>query len=181
MKIVCVFFSICRETNSFQKLFTNGSNAYLIDRMKPTTVFVHGFSDSFQSRKNCECEFFFVMLNFLWTESICFYWEICSFNQEISFKGDVFNFIQQIIELKITTDKKIVQCLIVQHSVRLSVKRINFLNHSFQPGTINYLELNHEYWIEMQSHWIGVSYRVVHIGKQPKILYLKLEINCING
>lgn len=40
------------ETNSFQKLYSNGSNAYLIDHSKPTTVFVHGFSDSFQPKRN---------------------------------------------------------------------------------------------------------------------------------
>ncbi|XP_031635031.1 pancreatic triacylglycerol lipase-like [Contarinia nasturtii] len=40
------------DTNSFHRLFANGSNAHLIDHTRPTTVFVHGFSDSFHPRKN---------------------------------------------------------------------------------------------------------------------------------
>lgn len=55
--IACVF--ICgkcyRDTNTFERLYSNGSNAHLIDHSRPTSVFVHGFSDSFNPKRNSKC------------------------------------------------------------------------------------------------------------------------------
>lgn len=59
----CSFFYSRSETNTFQRLFANGSNSYLIDRSRPTTVFAHGFSDSFHPRRNSECLTDIVKLN----------------------------------------------------------------------------------------------------------------------
>lgn len=61
--VFCDFFSFISDTNSFERLHQNGSNAYLIDRSRPTTVFVHGYSDSFQPKGNGANSFFYFKIN----------------------------------------------------------------------------------------------------------------------
>lgn len=46
------FTWINRENSYFVRLHADGSNAHLIDRSKTTTLFVHGYTDSFRPRSN---------------------------------------------------------------------------------------------------------------------------------
>lgn len=72
------FFSLCSLSNRFEKLLADGSNANLIDHNQTTTVFVHGFVDSFQPEQNSKPFPCFIYNRFM-TE-MCFY--ILTFNTD---------------------------------------------------------------------------------------------------
>lgn len=90
------FFSLMkhRDTNSFQRLFSNGTNAYLIDRTRPTTVFVHGFSDSFKPKRNSKCSF--ALKN--WSLKKLFWSKGCEINE--MYRGRNFHFQTEYCSLK---------------------------------------------------------------------------------